>query len=380
MTRLPITCVYLSPFLLDRDSGGGLVSRLNLECLRRNLSSVDALVLSNEPPSEEYRTLGAPRARSFTALCNALLLCGRLTPLSLFRILIYLIEFRPGLLFVESSSLGWVALLGRFVLPRSHVLVFCQNVEFDFQVARARVESPGYFLSAVAEFINEWLVARTAHTLVVLTQEDSDRFLALYSRAADAVMPVSLERKMLMIAKGSGSDVGSHDAVLFVGSNFFANRQAARYLVEELAPRLDLDIWIAGAGFTPAEWGEALPSNVHMLGRVEDLATLYGQARAVVAPVMSGAGMKVKVAEALMFGCPVIGSPLALRGYLDSQNRPHLQVATTPEQYRQAIANCSSAGSSLRDQAYQDYVDRFSFEAAIRRIREVLEVRVAGRD
>ena len=383
MSRLGVSCVYLSPYLLDRDSGGGLLSRLNVECLRRSVEHTEALVLSNQPSSASHTSLGAPRGRLFTAMCNLVLHCGRLTPLGLYRVMRRLLRSKPDLLFVDSSSLGWVVLLSRVLLRRTHVLVFSHNVEFDFQVERARLDGRAYLLSAGAEFVNEWLMARFAHTLVTLTQEDSERYGALYRRPGEALMPVSLEDRGRIGNPAALADRWAGDFVLFVGSNFFANREAAAYLVRELAPRLGgeggTEIWIAGSGFTSDEWGQPLPANVRMLGRVDDLAPLYRRAVAFVAPVFSGAGMKVKVAEALMHGCPVVGSELALRGYRDGEARPYLREAGTPEQYRAAIEACRSAGASWREPARSDFVDRFSIDAAVSRTRRLLEVRLAGR-
>lgn len=54
--------------------------------------------------------------------------------------------------------------------------------------------------------------------------------------------------------------------------------------------------------------------NVHFLGRVDDLAPYYLQATAVVAPILSGSGLKTKTVEALRYGKYVIGSAEAFEG------------------------------------------------------------------
>ena len=66
---------------------------------------------------------------------------------------------------------------------------------------------------------------------------------------------------------------------------------------------------------------------------MEDLTPLYREAAAFVAPVFLGSGMKVKVAESLMHGCPVIGTPLALRGYTDDVSSADLLTASTVDDY-----------------------------------------------
>ena len=57
--------------------------------------------------------------------------------------------------------------------------------------------------------------------------------------------------------------------------------------------------------------------NVRVIGEVASLAPWYAGARAVIAPIFEGSGMKTKVAEALMHGKKVIGTPEAFAGYED---------------------------------------------------------------
>lgn len=55
--------------------------------------------------------------------------------------------------------------------------------------------------------------------------------------------------------------------------------------------------------------------NIEIHGFIENLQTFYSEANAVVMPIKIGTGMKVKVAEALMFGKSIIGTPIAFEGY-----------------------------------------------------------------
>ena len=375
--------VFLSPYVADQASGGGLVGRMNLACLRQAAPLTAAFALSNEPSTTNYTSIGAPRNTYTTALCNLLGLAGRLTPVGLLRCMRAILRWRPAVVFIDSSSLGWVALLSRVLSPRSHLVVFFYNIEFDFQIARSCREGRRYWLSAVAEYINERLSVMSGHTLLMLTQDDSRRAHQLYGRGADDLTPVALVDGACATQSMHDTEGSSSNAILFVGSNFYANREAATFLVRRLAPILQrrggTQVWIAGNGFTPSDWQGELPSNVRMLGRVENLTTLYREATAFVAPIFSGAGMKVKVAESLMHGCPVIGTPLALRGYIDGVSAPHLLTASTDEEYLRAIETCRSRRQDLGRKAREDFVDRFSFPVAARRLRMILERRIASR-
>lgn len=55
--------------------------------------------------------------------------------------------------------------------------------------------------------------------------------------------------------------------------------------------------------------------NVKVLGTVDDLAETYRNVDVVVEPILTGSGMKVKTAEALMHGKEIIGTEEALVGY-----------------------------------------------------------------
>ena len=54
---------------------------------------------------------------------------------------------------------------------------------------------------------------------------------------------------------------------------------------------------------------------VRLLGYLDRLEDFYAQADLVVAPMLMGSGLKMKVGEALSFGCPVIGTEIGLEGF-----------------------------------------------------------------
>lgn len=349
---------------------------MNLACLRHAVPRVEALALSRAPSGDGFTSIGNPGGPWATALCNLALLAGRLTPAALLRVMRHIRSSRPDVVFLDSSSLGWIALLTRWLAPRTKVICFFHNVEFDFQRERSRAEGRRYLLSAVAEYVNEWLSVRSAHRLLTLTDEDAQRVTGLYGRRPDHLWPVCLSDAQCE-AEVAAPELRD-DAVLFVGSGFFANREAVAFLLDQVAPALAkrgaTRIRIAGSGFSRAEWQRDVPPNVDLLGRVPDLTTCYRQARAFVAPVFSGAGMKVKVAEALMYGLPVIGTPLALRGYNSpSEKLPHLMMATSVEAYVNAIEACRQAPRAWYVSARVDFEQRFSRAAGQRRMQSLME-------
>jgi glycosyltransferase involved in cell wall biosynthesis len=74
-----------------------------------------------------------------------------------------------------------------------------------------------------------------------------------------------------------------------------------------------------------------------MIGFVEDLMPYYDTCALSIAPLRYGAGVKGKVNQALSFGLPVVGTPVALEG-MGLIDREHVLMAGEPESFALAMA------------------------------------------
>lgn len=70
---------------------------------------------------------------------------------------------------------------------------------------------------------------------------------------------------------------------------------------------------------------------------VGDVATVYHGAAVAIAPVFHGSGSSIKVAEALVFGRPVVATPFGARGYDAAVDRGYVRVAETPDRFAEAV-------------------------------------------
>jgi hypothetical protein len=64
-------------------------------------------------------------------------------------------------------------------------------------------------------------------------------------------------------------------------------------------------------------------TQVQFLGRMKDLSPLYAASQVVILPIYFGTGTGIKTIEAIGYGRPILGTPLAFRGF-------------TPEIYKEA--------------------------------------------
>lgn len=77
-------------------------------------------------------------------------------------------------------------------------------------------------------------------------------------------------------------------------------------------------------------------SNINYLGYVDNPYLLISKAQALIAPLFSGAGVKVKVIESLALGTPVIGTGIAFEG-IEQFEVNHLSPMMLVESYNEFI-------------------------------------------
>lgn len=219
-------------------------------------------------------------------------------------------------LFIDGSNFGAAAAAVKARAPHVRIITFFHNVEARFFWGSLRTRRSAKALAVlVANFLAERMAVRHSDVLVTLSDRDSAGLRRLYGRGADAVAPIVLEDRAPAAPLSVGASVAPY--LLFVGGGFYANIDGVRWFARTVAPRISITVKVVGRGME-ALAGEftALP-NVELVGEVDDLAPWYVGAALVVAPILDGSGMKTKVAEAMMFGKHVAGTPEAFSGYAD---------------------------------------------------------------
>ena len=111
-------------------------------------------------------------------------------------------------------------------------------------------------------------------------------------------------------------------------------------------------------------------ANVTVTGWVEDFDDLYRSARAAVVPLRAGAGLKFKVAQAMLWGLPVVTTPVGAEGIVDTAGPlTFAAISTDPGELVRAClrvltddAFAHEIGTRARDWASSSY----DTEASIR--------------
>jgi glycosyltransferase involved in cell wall biosynthesis len=109
--------------------------------------------------------------------------------------------------------------------------------------------------------------------------------------------------------------------LVFMGLRDWPPNQEAFLYALRLWPRIaagipNAELCVIGAK-KPGAADPVYPDGVRDLGFVDDLAEFLGTCRAMVAPIKTGGGVRVKILDSMRMGLPVIGTTAAI-GSLDS--------------------------------------------------------------
>ena len=127
------------------------------------------------------------------------------------------------------------------------------------------------------------------------------------------------------------------------------NVDAVEYYVEQIWPVFrklcpDVPTYVIGSRMPDRLRQMGVEHGLEMLGFVEDLTPYYDTCALSIAPLRYGAGVKGKVNQALSFGLPVVGTPVALEG-MGLVHREHVLIESEPESFAAAMAEVYSDDS-----------------------------------
>lgn len=241
-------------------------------------------------------------------LISALLGCRKYLPWKEKKIVEALRAENCDLLFIDNSTLGKLA--GKKVAEK--IIVFFHNVEVDYSGDKVKKGGIQFLPAYFATKINERCAIEKADKIGCLNERDAVRIEKLYRRRPDFCLPVTFEDKF---------DIRRvrcryKKEILFLGSLFTPNELGIEWFVKYVMTKLpEVRLNVVGKGFESKRKEYEKYSNVKVIGTVESPADYYYQHAVVVMPIQYGSGMKVKTAEAMMYGRIILASDEALEGY-----------------------------------------------------------------
>lgn len=277
-----------------------------------------------------------------------------------------------GKVFIDGSNFGEFAKIVKTNFPHVQVYTFFHNVEARFFLGSLRETKTLHALAVLmVNYLAERKSVRYSDKLICLSGRDSCLLQKLYGRAATHVSPMALQDKLPMELSSTGSEPREKFA-LFVGGVFYANRAGITWFVKHVVPRINIKTCIVGRGFENFKHDLEREGKVEVIGTVDNLAQWYLDSHFVIAPIFDGSGMKTKVAEALMFGKKIIGTPEAFSGYEDIADRAG-RICVSADDFVAAIEAANIMVELPFDPTLRSlYESIFSFEVARKRLKNIM--------
>lgn len=186
----------------------------------------------------------------------------------------------------------------------------------------------------------EGSLARHFRRISAISPADATRLSELNSQIPVEVIPNGVNEALL---RAHIRPAPTRRGVVFWGNlGFQPNAEALRFFYENVhRPHLaSLGVEFAVIGSNAPDWLQAkavLDPSLRLLGFVPDLTDVVSDYPVMVAPLISGSGLKNKVLEAFALGLPVVGTPMAAEAIPEAIKGQHYMGGASPDQLAHAI-------------------------------------------
>ena len=253
--------------------------------------------------------------------------------------------------------------------PGIKTLCFFHNCEYDYiEVRFGRGDSLKKRVYKYLIAKQEKLAAQYADCNIAFTKRDAERIRQIYGVELPSIVPLTLPD----IYKERPKSGDRHETTcLLFGPVGQANEEAFEWFVTNVSPSLRCKTLVAGKGFEAYrdKWSS---EKVEVRGYVEDVTELYAEADCVAIPLLSGGGMKIKTAEALMFGKTIFGTDEAFVGYeLDREKVGG--CCNSAAEFIEAINRFADGEQdSFNSYSRRIYEEKYSLQASEKAFGEIL--------
>jgi glycosyltransferase involved in cell wall biosynthesis len=249
-------------------------------------------------------------------------------------------------------------------LPRELPAVLtCHNLNWRWYESRARRAGPAGALVLRGE---AWRYRRHVfsvlprfHTAVAVSTLEAEDLRAIGTARVELI-PTGVDTTELRPAPREDGP----PRLLFTGTmSYPPNHQGIVWFARSVWPLVrqrlpDAQLYVVGKG--PPEDVRALDGvdGITVHGFVDSMAPYFARAGAVVAPILAGAGIRVKIIEAMAAGRAVVSTPLGCEGLAGLEPGRHLLVAEEPQAF------AAEAVRLLSDPELSDRIARSARELA----------------
>lgn len=217
--------------------------------------------------------------------------------------------------------------------------------------------------NALSDFQKKVELLQKADALIAIQKEEA---IELGKLAPDSVI---LTVPVPFVASPPKQE-SNPNLMLFVGSGTGPNANGIRWFLEKVWPLIKASCAAARLRVCGSVCNalQNVPAGVELAGIVPDLASEYEAASLVIAPLLAGSGLKIKIVEAFSHGRPVAATSIGLQGMSEAAGVCAI-CADEPDEFASACCRIL-VGKTLREQMSQKALQfarqNFSLEACLK--------------
>lgn len=141
------------------------------------------------------------------------------------------------------------------------------------------------------------------------------------------------------------------------------NAEGLEWFLRTVYPRITIDFQfvVIGGGMSESLQNKLKSyKNFSYLGFVDEPVKKIAQCQALIAPLFKGAGVKVKVIDALSSGTCVIGTKVAFEGIEDNEKNRLFFMAESPDAFAAILNNWRAIGTASKQAAADEFYSRYN--------------------
>jgi len=252
------------------------------------------------------------------------------------------------------------------------------NIEHEIWQRRADTENnpiKGYLFTETARRIKvyeeETLAVQPFDLIVPITGRDGAILKKMGASVPIQDIPFAVDRDQL---KQEDTAV-AYPSVFFIGSmDWIPNQEGVDWFLNEVWPKVserypEVKFYLAGRNM-PSRYKSSEKRNVVVLGEVESASHLIRSKAVMVAPLLSGSGMRVKIIDGMAYGKPIVATGISAEG-IGVKDLQHIMIADDPDEFAERIGVLLEHRSTfdIMSQEAENFIkERFDLDKQIDRL------------
>ena len=238
-------------------------------------------------------------------------------------------------------------------VPHPFKILMCHDVVFQKYMRRGGVQLPWIKKT-------EGSLLKTARHVIAFSSKDCILLERIYGVDAQRVNFYLKTGKFNYLKEY----IGKEDSFCFYGAwNRSENYEALEWFIDTVYPKLIKKYKFKVIGGDLSDSMKKIierTGDFQYLGFVNNPIAEIAKSVALIAPLKKGAGVKVKVIDALSSGTPVIGSDVAFEGIEDNINYKLFYRCATEDDYISVLENWTKKEIGFRQIAADEFFSRYN--------------------